>query len=112
MDIQQICTNIQNNPKNKISQLASLGSIAEYALNALEAEQPTYFYKHERKFEDAIHNYTDSVIQICQNGTDQKTEMATEDLCSGVLDASCALSREHFKAGFQFGALLIMNLLH
>ncbi len=47
MDIQQICTNIQNNPKNKISQLASLGSIAEYALDALEAEQPTYFYKHE-----------------------------------------------------------------
>ncbi len=40
----------QNNTKNKITQLASIDSIAEYALNALTEKSPSYFYECENAF--------------------------------------------------------------
>ncbi len=103
----------QNNSKNKINQLASIDSIVQYALDALTEEAPSYFSKYEKKCADEIYNYTNNLINKCEDGTlsDKSPDVVMEGLCDGILDASCVSNMAHFKAGFQFGALMVMNLL-
>ncbi len=103
----------QNNPKNKIAKLATFDSIAEYAINALTEKSPSYFSKYEKKLADETLNYTNRLIKMCENGTlsGKSPDVVMENLCDGILYASCVSNKEHFKIGLEFGALLIMQLL-
>ncbi len=107
----------QTNYKNKINQISSLESLAEYAIDALAEESPSYFHGYEKAFTKEIQNYGDSLIHDCLDGTLLRTSNefiseAIENRIGNVLDASCRLNHEYFKAGFQFGALIIIDLMH
>ena len=43
--------------------------------------------------------------------SDEAIEEAVENKVGDVLDASCIANHEHFKAGIQFGALMVVQLL-
>lgn len=113
MDIQQ---HQQINPQNKFKDIASLDAITEYAISALTEQSPSYFHEYEKACTKEICNYGVRLIQECKNGTllklsDEAIQEAVENRIGDALDASCVLNHEHFKAGVQFGALMIVQLL-
>ena len=106
----------QCNPANRIKSISSLGAITKYAINALTEKAPSYFYVHEKGLTDGIRDYGIELIQGCKDGTlldlpDEAIEEFIENSIDDVLNASCAMSHEYFKAGVQFGALLTAQLL-
>ncbi len=58
----------QTNYKNKINQISSLESLAEYAIDALAEESPSYFHGYEKAFTKEIQNYGLELVQECRNG--------------------------------------------
>ncbi len=109
----------QTNSKNKINQISSLESLAEYAIDALAEESPSYFHGYEKAFTKEIQNYGLELVQECRNGnllelSDKAIEKlaSVEDRIGNIMDALCVLETMHFKAGFQFGALMIIDLMH
>ena len=77
---------------------------------------PSYFHEYEKAFTKQVRDYGVGLIQECKSGTllklsDEAIEEAAENRIENALDASCILNHEHFKAGFQFGALMMVQLL-
>lgn len=121
MDIQQ---NLQEqsqqhqqiNSKDRFRSISSLDAITDYAISALTEKSPSYFNEYEKAFTEQVRNYGVALIQECKDGTllklsDEAIEEAIENRIGNTLDASCILNHEHFKAGFHFGALVMMQLL-
>ena len=106
----------QCNPANRIKSISSLDAVTKYAINALTEKAPSYFYGNEKGLTDGIRDYGIELIQGCKDGTlldlpDEAIEEFIENSIDDVLNASCAMSHEYFKAGVQFGALLTAQLL-
>lgn len=124
MDIQQnlqeqnqpIYQNQHSSHQSRFKEISSLDAITEYAISSLTEQSPSYFYESEKALTKEIRNYGAGLVRDCKNGTllklsDQAIEEAAENSIGDALDASCVLNHEHFKAGFQFGALLMAQLL-
>lgn len=125
MDIQQDYQNQQYqqdtfpcNPKsdNTFKHISSLDALAEYAVSALTEKTPSYFHEYEKAFTKQVRDYGIGLIQECRQGTlpelsDEALEEAMENRIGASLDASCILNHEYFKAGIQFGALMMVQLL-
>lgn len=125
MDIQQDYQNQQYqqdtfpcNPKpdSIFKHISSLDALTEYAITSLTEKAPSYFHEYEKAFTKQIRDYGIGLIQDCKDGTlsklsDEAIEEAIENRIGDSLDASCVLNHEHFKAGVQFGALMMMQLL-
>ncbi len=58
----------QTNSKNKINQISSLESLAEYAIDALTEESPSYFHEYKKVLTKEIRNYELELVQECRNG--------------------------------------------
>lgn len=106
----------QFNLKNSFKDISSLDALTEYAITSLAEKAPSYFREHEKAFTKQIRDYGVGLIQECKNGTllklsDEAIEEAVENRISDALDASCILNHEYFKAGIQFGVLLMVQLL-
>lgn len=93
--------------------MSSLESLTDYAITSLAEETPSYFHEHEKTLAKEIYDYSPGLVRKCKNDTllnlSDET-IAMEDRIGNVLDASCELNQEYFKAGVQFSALLIMQL--
>ncbi len=105
----------QHNPKNRFKDISSLDAITEYA-GALTEKAPSYFHECEKELTKEIRNFGVGIIQDCKNGTlsklsDEAIEESIESRIGNALDASCILDHEYFKAGIQFGALMMLQLL-
>ena len=125
MDIQQDYQNQQYqqdtfpcNPKpdSIFKDISSLDALTEYAITSLTEKTPSYFHEHEKALTKEVRDYGVELIQECKNGTllklsDEAMKEAAENKISDALDASCILNHEHFKAGFHFGALMMVQLL-
>lgn len=122
MDLQQDYQNKQGryhqryDTKNSFKNISSLDAITEYAITSLTEKTPSYFYEYEKALTKEIRNYGVGLIQECKNGTlsklsDEAIEEAVENRISDALDASCILNHEYFKAGIQFGTLMMLQLL-
>ena len=103
MDIQQDFQNQQD-------------SLTDYAIGALTEKAPSYFFEYEKAFTKEIRNFVVAIIKDCKDGmllklSDEAIEEAVENKVGDVLDASCIANHEHFKAGIQFGALMVVQLL-
>ena len=77
---------------------------------------PSYLHEYEKAFTKQVRDYGVELIQECKKGTlsdlsDEAIEEAIENKIGDALDASCVLNHEHFKAGIQFGALMMVQLL-
>lgn len=118
MDIQQDYQN-QWSPQyqqNKFKDISSPDALTEYAITALTEKTSSYFHEHEKAFTKQVRDYGVGLIQECKQGTlsdlsDEAIEEAAENRIGDALDASCILNHEHFKAGIQFGALMMVQLL-
>lgn len=118
MNIQQDYQN-QQSPQyqqNKFKDISSLDALTEYAISALTEKTPSYFHEYEKAFTKEIRNYGVALIQKCKNGTllklsDEAIIEVAENRISDALDALCVLNHEHFKAGIQFGALMMVQIL-
>jgi len=102
--------------QNKLKNISSLDALTEHAICALTEQSPSYFHEFEKAFTKEIHNFGIALIQGCKNGTllklsDEAIGEAVENRIGDTLDASCVLNHEHFKAGIQFGALMMVQLL-
>lgn len=96
--------------------ISCLDALTEYAITALTEKTPSYFHEYEKAFTKQVRDYGVRLIQECKSGTllklsDEAIEEAAENRIGDALDASCTLDHEHFKAGFQFGALMMVQLL-
>lgn len=124
MDIQQnlqeqnqpIYQSQHSNSHSRFKDISSLDAITEYAISALTEQSPSYFHKYDKTFTKEIRNYGVRLIQECKNGTllklsDEAIGEAVENRIGDALGASCVLNHEHFKAGIQFGALMMVQLL-
>lgn len=125
MDIQQDYQNQQYqqdtlpcNPKpdSIFKHISSLDALTEYAISALTEKTPSYFHEYEKELTKEIRNFGVALIQDCKNESllklsDKAIEEAAENKIGDALDASCILNHEHFKAGIQFGALMMVQLL-
>lgn len=108
--------NSSGNPQRIFKDISSLDALTEYAITSLTEKAPSYFYEHEKAFTKQVRDYGVALIQECKNGTllklsDEALEEAIENKIGDALDASCILNHEHFKAGIQFGALMMVQLL-
>lgn len=106
----------QINFKDRFKNISGLDALTEYAISALTEKTPSYFQQYEKACTKEIRNYGIALIQECKNGTmlklsDEAIEEAVENRIGDALDASCILNHEHFKAGIQFGALMMVQLL-
>ncbi len=106
----------QINFKDRFKEISSLDALTEYAITSLTEKAPSYFHEYEKAFTKEIRNFGVALIQDCKNGTllklsDEAIEEAVENKVGDVLDASCIANHEHFKAGIQFGALMVVQLL-
>lgn len=106
----------QSNLKNKFKDISSLDALTNYAITSLTEKTPSYFHEYEKAFTKQVRDYGVGLIQECKQGTlsdlsDEALEEAIENKIGDALDASCILNHEHFKAGFQFGALMVVQLL-
>ncbi len=109
-----VCSNQQHNPKIRFKDISSIDSLIDYAISALTEKAPSYFHEYEKAFTKEIRDFGVAFIQDCKNGTllklsDEAVEENVENRISDALDASCILNHEHFKAGIQFGALMMMQ---
>ena len=122
MDIQQDFQNQQGqchqryDTKNSFKDISSLDSITEYAITSLTEKAPSYFHEHEKAFTKEIRNFGVALIKDCRDGTmsdlsEEAIEENVENKICDALDASCILNHEYFKAGIQFGALMMVQLL-
>lgn len=125
MDIQQDYQNQQYqqdtfpcNPKpdSIFKHISSLDALTEYAITSLTEKTPSYFHEYEKAFTKQVRDYGIALIQDCKNESllklsDEAIEENVETKIGDALDASCILNHEHFKAGFQFGALMMVQLL-
>ena len=122
MDIQQDFQNQQGqchqryDTKNSFKDISSLDSLTDYAIGALTEKAPSYFFEYEKAFTKEIRNFVVAIIKDCKDGmllklSDEAIEEAVENKVGDVLDASCIANHEHFKAGIQFGALMVVQLL-
>ena len=104
------------NSKDIFKDISSLDALTEYAITALTEKTPSYFHEYEKTFTKQIRDYGVGLIQDCKDGTleelsDEAIEEAIENKIGDALDASCILNHEYFKAGIQFGELMMMQLL-
>lgn len=122
MDFQQDYQNQQGkyhqryDTKSSFKDISSLDALTEYAITSLTEKAPSYFHEHEKAFTKEIRNYGVGLIQECKNGkllkfSDEALEEAIENKIGDALDTLCILNQEHFKAGFQFGVLMMVQLL-
>ena len=122
MDIQQDYQNLQGqyhqryDTKNRFKDISSLDAITEYAITTLTEIAPSYFHEHEKAFTKEIRNFGVALIKDCRDGTmsdlsEEAIEENVENKICDALDASCILNHEYFKAGIQFGALMMVQLL-
>ena len=122
MDIQQDFRNQQGqchqryDTKNSFKDISSLDSLTDYAIGALTEKAPSYFYEYEKAFTKEIRNFGVAIIKDCKDGmllelTNEAIEENVENRISDALDASCIANHEYFKSGFQFGALMMLQLL-
>ena len=109
--------NSSGNPQSIFKDISSLDAITEYAISALTEQSPSYFHEYEKACTKEIRNFGITMIQECNKDgalselSDEAIEETIENRISDSLDASCILNHEHFKAGVQFGALMMMQLL-
>lgn len=108
--------NSSGNPQRIFKDISSLDALTEYAITSLTEKTPSYFHEYEKAFTKQVRDYGVGLIQECKNGTllkvsDEAIEEAAENKIGDALDASCIMNHEHFKAGIQFGALMIVQLL-
>ena len=106
----------QINFKDRFKEISSLDAITEYAITSLTEKAPSYFHEYEKAFTKEIRNFGVALIQDCKNGTllkltNDAIEENVENRISDALDASCIANHEYFKAGIQFGALIMLQLL-
>lgn len=120
MNIQQDYQNQQHqqinfinnfNSKDIFKDISSLDALTEYAITSLTEKTPSYFHEYEKAFAKELHGFTDEVIRTCRRSSNETAGTIVEILGCDLLDASCTLNQEHFKAGFQFGALMMVQLL-
>ena len=102
--------------KNSLKNISSLDAITDYAISALTEKASSYFHEYEKAFTKEIRNFGVAIIKDCKDGmllklSDEAIEEAVENKVGDVLDASCIANHEHFKAGIQFGALMVVQLL-
>lgn len=103
-------------PDSKSKDISSLDALTEYAITSLTEKTPSYLHEYEKAFTKQVRDYGVELIQECKKGTlsdlsDEAIEEAIENKIGDALDASCVLNHEHFKAGIQFGALMMVQLL-
>lgn len=108
--------NSSGNPQRIFKDISCLDALTEYAISALTEKTPSYFHKYEKAFTKQVRDYGVGLIQECKNDTllkssNEALEEAIENRIGNALDDSCVLNHEHFKAGFQFGALMMVQLL-
>lgn len=122
MDIQQDYQNQQGqchqryDTKNSFKDISSLDALTEYAITSLTEKAPSYFHEYEKAFTKEIRDFGVALIQDCKDGTllkltNEAIEENVENRISDALDASCVLNHEHFKAGIQFGALMMVAVI-
>ena len=123
MDLQQDYQNQQGQQyhqqhdiKNSFKNISSLDSVTDYAIGALTEKAPSYFHEYEKVLTKEIRNYGVALIQDCKDGTllkltNEAIEENVENRISDALDASCIANHEYFKSDFQFGALMMLQLL-
>ena len=98
-------------PDSIFKDISSLDALTEYAITALTEKTPSYFHEYEKTFTKELHGFTDEVIRTCRRSSNETAGTIVEILGCDLLDASCTLNQEHFKAGLQFGALMMVQLL-
>jgi len=75
--------------------------LAEYAIDALTEESPSYFQEHEKAFTKEVLNFSAGLVQECKNGSllklsDEAIEEIIENKIGDTLNASCVLNQEYF----------------
>ena len=110
--------NNQNNPIDTLRDLASLDSIAQYAIFSMAEECPNYFHEYEAALAKSIRNYGLNLVKECKDSglrdlPDEAIEKVIENRIgdSDALDVAFVLNHEYFKSRVQFGALFMVQLL-
>lgn len=103
-------------PDSSFKDISSLDALTEYAITSLTEKAPSYFHEHEKAFTKEMRNFGVALIKDCRDGTmsdlsEEAIEENVENKICDALDASCILNHEYFKAGIQFGALMMVQLL-